>query len=266
MSPTKEQHWLIFQQDKLILRKSLSPHPFPNASEIKALKPHFLREHPLFEDDSLRIICAEVAENISIESTFDLLPLRRALESVGETWYTMAAKAYSIIHWDKNHRYCGRCGQQTRHDSDSFERHCPNCSLTFYPRISPSIIVLIEKGDEILMARSAHFMPGVYAFIAGFVEPGETVEDTVHREVMEEVGIKVKNIRYFGSQAWPFPDSLMIAFFAEYESGELTIDPVELEDAGWYKLDALPGRPSSNVSIASKLLNHYLRSKSHGHA
>lgn len=266
MTQTKTHCWLIFQQDRLLLLTEPSVTPFPSQTNIQTLKAHFLRQHLLMEDEAHIIHCAEVPETMALTPDFNPLPLRNALEAIGDDWYVLAAKAYSIIHWDKNHRFCGRCGQATTHPSTSFERICPTCSLSFYPRISPSIIVLIQDGDNILMARSPHYRPGVYGFIAGFVEAGESIEDTVHREVMEEVGLRVKNLRYFGSQAWPFPDSLMMAFFADYDGGELRIDYRELEDAGWYHYQQLPGRPSSNLSIASKLLDHYLKEKSHGHS
>lgn len=249
-----------------MLRLAPDTAPMPLAQHIQPLKSHFIREHLLTQDETTLIYCAELHEHDLIDVEFTKVPLRRALETLGDAWFVMAAKAANIIQWDKNHQYCGRCAQPTTHQSPGFERRCQPCGLTFYPRISPSIIVLIQKDDEILMARSAHFMPGIYGFIAGFVEPGESIEDTVHREVMEEVGLKVKNLRYFGSQAWPFPDSLMLAFFADYDSGTLTIDTRELEDAGWYHYSQLPGRPSSQLSIASKLLDAYLRSKAHGHS
>lgn len=257
----KKQYWLVFQQDCLLLINPEAQQPFPDDAQVLPLKANFIREHLLLQDENAAIYCAEVPETNPITNAFSAISLRNALEALGTEWYTIAAKAYSIIHWDKNHRFCGRCGQATVQPAERFERVCTTCSLAFYPRISPSIIVLIQRGDDILMARSAHFKPGVYAFIAGFVEPGETIEDTVHREVKEEVGITIKNLRYFGSQAWPFPDSLMLAFYADYDSGELTLDPFEIEDAGWYHYNHLPGRPSSQVSIAAKLLDHYLRSK-----
>lgn len=263
-STAPQKFWFIFQRDRLLLMQPHTALPFPESAQLHHIQSHFIREHLLMQDDNKLIYCAELAENEPIEPEYILLPLRQALEYLGDDWFTLAAKAYSIIHWDKNHRYCGRCGQATQHRGPHFERVCTTCALTFYPRISPSIIVLIQKGDDILMARSAHFTPGVYGFIAGFVEPGESIENAVHREVMEEVGLRIKNLSYFGSQAWPFPDSLMFAFYADYESGTLQLDPHELEDAGWYHYTNLPGRPSSKLSIASKLLDHYLRSKTHG--
>ena len=131
------------------------------------------------------------------------------------------------------------------------------CKLSVYPRISPAVIVLVERGDEILLARSPHFVPGVYSTLAGFVEPGETLEGTVRREIHEEVGVHVDNICYFGSQPWPFPNSLMIGFRADYASGDLTIDGVEIEAAGWFRRDNLPKLPFK-VSIARSLIEAFL--------
>ena len=121
------------------------------------------------------------------------------------------------------------------------------------------MIVLIHQDDHLLMARSAHFPPGVYGLIAGFVEAGESIEEAVHREVKEEVGLTIKSLVYCGSQPWPFPDSLMMAFTADYEAGEITMDQVEIEDAGWYKYDKLPGLPSMALSIAMKLIDDFVR-------
>lgn len=187
------------------------------------------------------------------------VPLKKAFEHLGLDWFPIAARAYQIIQWDQNHYYCGRCGQTTEKKPTAFERHCISCQLYFYPRISPSIIVMIRKGKQILMARKAEFPANVHALIAGFVEPGESLEDTVHREVKEEVGITVKNIRYFGSQPWPFPDSLMLAFTADYEAGEITLPDGELEAAGWYNADNLPGSPSSSISIARQLIESFVQ-------
>jgi NAD+ diphosphatase len=127
-----------------------------------------------------------------------------------------------------------------------------------YPRISPCIIVLVARGEEMLLARSAHFSPEVYSTLAGFIEPGESAEEAVHREILEEVGVHVKNVRYFSSQPWPFPDSLMLAFTADYESGEISIDPKEIEDAKWYGPENLPKLPTT-FSIARALIEQHLR-------
>lgn len=251
--------WLIFYQQQLIA-KIQPDFQLPCTSDIFDCRQCLIREHLIAHLDGTDIYCAELTDPTHLPHDFQSISLRSAVDHVDEQWYLLAAKAFSIINWDRNHQFCGRCGQATLQSAQTFERVCPNCQLNFYPRISPSVIVLITKGDQILMARSPSFPPGVYALIAGFVEPGESIEDAVHREVYEETRLKIKNLRYFGSQPWPFPDSLMMGFFAEYESGELQIDTRELEDAGWYDKDKLPGRPSFKKSIASQLLNAYLSS------
>lgn len=252
--------WFIFQGDCLLLIKD-STLQLPTKLSVDALKFTFLREHQIGKFNDVICYCAEISRELQLPPTIESIPLRKAFEVLGMDWYVAAAKAYSIIHWDKNHLFCGACGNPTIHRVGSFERVCSACNLTLYPRISPSMIVLIEKGNEILMARSPHFPPGVYGLVAGFVEMGESIEDAVHREVKEEVGIKVKNLRYFGSQSWPFPDSLMIGFFADYASGEIEIDGDEIEAAGWYAYDSLPGRPSSKLSIAGRMLDAFIKEK-----
>jgi len=231
------------------------------AFAINKIKPIFLREEKLGQLNKIDVYCAELPIDYILPAEFEAVSLRHALELLGIAWYEMIAKGSMVIQWDKNHQYCGRCAHQTIQTTGHFERICPACKLNFYPRISPSIIVRIQKDDEILMARGHHFIPGAYGLIAGFVEPGETTEDAVHREVTEEISIKIKNLAYFGSQSWPFPDSLVIAFTADYASGEILIDSTEIEEAGWYRYDQLPGRPSSSISIARKLIDDFVVKK-----
>jgi NAD+ diphosphatase len=142
-------------------------------------------------------------------------------------------------------------------------KECPGCGFLSFPRISPAVIVLVEKENRVLLARVKRFTTELYSVLAGFVEPGETLEETVRREVEEEVGIKVKNLRYFGSQPWPFPDSLMIGFTADYESGEIKIDETEIADAGWYDPDRLPTIPGK-ISIARELIDWFVNAKLRG--
>jgi NAD+ diphosphatase len=138
--------------------------------------------------------------------------------------------------------------------SDEFAMQCPTCALVAYPRISPAVMVLVRRGNDLLLARSPHFKPGVFSALAGFVEPGETLEQCAQREVLEEVNVQITNLRYFCSQSWPFPNSLMLAFFADYVSGEIQPDPREIEAAAWFSRDDLPRLPDS-VSIARRLID-----------
>jgi NAD+ diphosphatase len=174
-----------------------------------------------------------------------------------ETLAALAGKAVHIMEWDKNTLYCGRCGNETALKEEERAKKCPKCGFTSFPKISPAIIVMIEKGDKVLLARSPHFPQGKYSIIAGFVEPGESIEQAVVREVMEEVGINIKNVRYFGSQPWPFPDSLMIGFTAEHAEGDIHIDGFEIEDADWYKVDKIPNVPGT-TSISGQLIRHFI--------
>ena len=252
-------YWFIFQDDSLLLFKTDNTLLCDRESAL--MEPHFKRHLKLGRFNQVDYHSAEISNNVEISSTLHALPLRQALSLLDPDIFSVAVKAYSIINWDKNHQFCSRCGHHTVHQSLSFERTCLSCDLRFFPRISPSIIVRIKKNDEILMARSPHFPKGAYGLIAGFVDVGETIEDAVHREVLEEVGLKIKNLSYWGSQPWPFPDSLMLAFTADYASGEIVMEPNEIEDAGWYKYDTIPGLPSTSISIAMKLIEDFINTQ-----
>jgi NAD+ diphosphatase len=166
----------------------------------------------------------------------------------------LSGRAYQILDWDRNHQFCGRCGTPTVRREDERARTCSKCRRTTYPPVSPAIMVLVTDGARrVLLARKAGWAPGRYSALAGFVEPGEMLEDTVARETREEVGVEVKNIRYFGSQPWPFPHSLMIAFTAEYAGGEVKPDGVEIEEARWFDAAELPNLPAS-ISISRRLI------------
>ena len=180
--------------------------------------------------------------------------LRTLFGRFDEVLVGVASRASQIIEWDRTHQYCGRCGSATVVRSDERARACPSCRLTVYPRINPAIMVLITNGREILLARRPSAPNNRFSALAGFVEAGEALEQTVAREVREEVGVEVKNIRYFGSQSWPFPNSLMIAFTAEYAGGEVRPDGVEIAEARWFHPTELPNVPD-RISISRWLID-----------
>ncbi|MGA7595709.1 MAG: NAD(+) diphosphatase [Gallionella sp.] len=184
----------------------------------------------------------------------ELMPVRTLFSLASSEAVYLAGRAIQLLDWQKNHRYCGRCGAPTATKAGQFAMLCPACGLVAYPRISPAVMVLVGRGDELLLARSPRFRPGVYSALAGFVEAGETLEQCATREVLEEVGIEIANLRYFRSQSWPFPDSLMAAYFADYAGGEIQPDPLEIEDAKWFSRSALPALPEP-VSIARQLID-----------
>ena len=181
------------------------------------------------------------------------VPLKQAYLLLGETVFQLAGRARQLLDWRLHHQFCGRCGSPTEFFDQGRAKKCPRCALTHYPRISPCVMVAVVREHEILLARSPHFPQALYSVLAGFIEPGETAETCVHREVYEEVGVKIHNIRYLASQSWPFPSQLMLGFIADYLSGDITIDGVEIEKAEWFRKDQLPDCPSP-FSLAYHLI------------
>ncbi|MFA5236776.1 MAG: NAD(+) diphosphatase [Methanoregula sp.] len=200
----------------------------------------------------------ELSEENQLPEGRVIVGVRELYGRIPEGDLAIAAYAVRMIASAKANRFCGRCGTATVPVLTERAKRCPACGLVIYPRISPAIIVLITRGDKILLARSPRFPAGMQSVLAGFVEPGETLEHAVHREVQEEVGVAVKNLRYFASEPWPFPDSLMIAFIAEYAAGEIEIDNNEIVSAGWFCRDSLPPLPAP-MSISRALIDHWVK-------
>ena len=180
--------------------------------------------------------------------------LRALFGRFDEVLVGVASRAAQILEWDRTHQFCGRCGTPTVARTDERARICPQCRLSVYPRINPAVMVLVTDGSRVLLARKPSFPKNRFSALAGFVEAGENLEDAVVRETREEVGIEVTNIRYFGSQSWPFPNSLMIAFTAEYAGGEVRPDGVEIEEARWFDPAELPTVPD-RISISRWLID-----------
>ncbi len=180
--------------------------------------------------------------------------LRQLWQQVDGQLWAIAGRAVQIVAWDDAHRFCGRCGAATEPMADQRARHCPRCGLDAYPRLAPAVIVLVEQDDgRVLLARNASFSEPFFSCLAGFVEPGETLEEAVRREVREEVGIELCDLAYFGSQPWPFPHSLMIGFTARLASGEVHPDGQEITEAAWFPASDLPRLPGE-ISIARALI------------
>lgn len=183
--------------------------------------------------------------------------LRELYGTLDEDLFVLSGRAIQIVEWDRTHQYCGHCATPTTQLPHERAKRCPKCELVNYPRLSPAVIMLVSRDEELLLARAHRFPAGMYSVLAGFVEPGESLEETVVREVREEVGIEVKDIRYFGSQPWPFPNSLMIGFTATYASGDIAIEPQELAAAAWFSKHNLPQLPPP-LSIARKLIDWFV--------
>lgn len=201
-------------------------------------------------------------DKINISSDIIYLHARSLLDRFNRTIHQIIFRSLHLQNWHKNSQYCSCCGAQAHLSSKEFVKICSNknCNYLLFPQYSPAIIVLVSSGDRILLGRSPHFEKGMYSTLAGFIEAGETCEDAVRRELMEEVGIQVKNIQHHSVQPWPFPNSLMLGYTAEYKSGILTVNKDELEDAQWFHIDNLPTLPIKS-SIASELINDFINMK-----
>lgn len=188
------------------------------------------------------------------------IDLRSLFGRVSETEWAVAGRAVQIVEWARTHRFCGRCGEPTRHSDNDRSVVCPSCSLLAFPRLAPAIITLVTRGEgddqQALLARGANFGVPMYSCLAGFVEPGESLEQAVTREVEEEVGLVVDQVDYVASQPWPFPHSLMLGFRARWVSGDIVPDPTEIADAQWYSRDELPMIPP-HISIARRLIDDW---------
>jgi NAD+ diphosphatase len=252
--------WFLFRGSELLVWEEGDAARVPTGAERSRLGLAAGETHEAGSREGIASFTAGLDPEVEPPPGMAFHGLRKLWARLPEEVWKLAGRAVQIVEWDRNHQFCGRCGSATVRQQGELSRTCPACSLQQFPRISPAVIVRVERGDEILLARSPHFAPGVYSTLAGFVEPGESLEDTIRREIKEEVGVTVTNLRYFGSQPWPFPNSLMIGFVADYGSGEITPQEGEIEDARWFTVDGLPGLPSP-YSIARALIEEWIRKK-----
>lgn len=235
----------IFQQQQLLVDENLQlPQVEALASDIQ-----------LGTGD--QVIARDLPPEEPIPLGLQLVPIRQLLQYWNVRQFEQASRAVQLLEWRRNHRFCSHCGTPTEAHAVEYAMVCPACHYRQYPRVQPCVITVITRGeDEILLAKNARNKTSqMYGLIAGFVEVGETLEEAVRRETEEEVGIKVKNIQYLASQPWPFPSNLMIAFKAEYASGEIKLQEEEISDAQFFKLDALPEIPFKG-SIAHSMIMH----------
>lgn len=250
------EYWFVFHQDKLLTGLSDSVPVIPDRAVLACLGISSVSGHYLGDLDQHGCYCLSLDEPVELPEGYAFCNLRSLAGQIEEDVFMLAGRAYHILHWDKLSRYCGRCGSPTRMKDDERAKQCDNCGNIIYPRISPAIIIAIIKDDQILLAHNKRFPGKMYSLIAGFMEPGEEFEDTAAREVCEEVGIKIKNLKYFASQSWPFPDSLMVGFTCEYAGGEIKADGHEIEHAAWFKRGHLPEIPST-ISIAGRIIRWF---------
>lgn len=233
-----------------------------NAARVPLCDPGELRlgvtrPRPIGSIEGHSCVSGELPAYCVVPTGMAVRGLRSLHPLLPEPFFRMALRAVQILEWDRTSLYCGRCGERTREREGELVKECPGCGISWFPRTSPAVIVLVEREGKALLAHARRFTEGLYSVLAGFVEPGETLEEAVAREIQEEVGIHVTDIRYFGSQPWPFPDSFMVGFTARYESGEIRADGTEITHADWFSPNELPTIPDP-VSIARRLIDWFV--------
>lgn len=245
--------WFAFQRSHILVLDGSAAPRLPACADLSEFGLRPVRSLYLGLFGGRHAFAAEIPDTQPLPGGWSALGLRDLFALVETELAALSGRAWQLLEWERNHRYCSRCGARTEPSREERARRCPECSFTSYPPVSPAVMILVTHRGQLLLARKPAFPPGRFSALAGFVEPGERLEDAVTRETREEVGVEVKNIRYFGSQPWPFPHSLMIAFTAEYAGGELRPDGVEIEQARWFAPDSLPELPPK-ISISRRLI------------
>ena len=250
--------WFAFSGDRLLVQAREDRAELVDYAELAKLGADFESGHYLGRLEDVDCYALDLDSDLAPEGTA-LEGLRALFGRLPDEQYSVAGRAVQILLWDKTHRFCGRCGTATVNAPGERAKLCPQCGLLSFPRLSPAVIMLIQRGeDEFLLARNRAFADGFFSVLAGFVEPGESLEEAVAREVHEEVNLDIRDIRYFGSQPWPFPHQLMIGFTARYASGEIRPQADEIVEAAWYsrrgELPRLPGK----LSIARRLIDAFV--------
>lgn len=253
-------YYFVFCKDNLMLeRRTDGSYTIPLQEEPPTEVKPWTTIINIASPDGIEAKAYNIDSPVTADDRYEMCPLRQSYYKLPEALYLKAGKCAELLYWDRNTKFCGVCGGQMHFHTDISKR-CEMCGKEVWPSLAPAVIVLIRRGDEILLARGRNFKSEFYGLIAGFVETGETLEEAVKREVKEETGLNIKNIRYFDSQAWPYPSGLMIGFTADYESGELHLQQEELKKAGWFQRTNLPKLPEK-LSIARRLIDNWLENE-----
>jgi NAD+ diphosphatase len=254
--PDEEGSWVIIQGTNAVLEQTPQGLMLPSGILPEWLKP---QQTALcignWHGKPLRAIT--VSSSLALAAPFVIDTFNSVRNTLDAQTLTLAGLGKQILHWDRVSLYCQRCGAATERIPSSWGKHCSACSSDHYPHLHPCAIVLVTRGDELLLTRKPEWPPGRYSLVAGFLEFGESLEECAMREVFEETGIKTTNLRYLGSQNWPFPAQLMAGFIADYAGGEVVIEKSELEDARWFKRDQLPNLPTER-SIARWIIDSFV--------
>lgn len=252
--PSKHRRKIyLINGNKVLVRKQEVFYQLPYSEDFET--DGFLKLQKFGIDSDFLV--AGMQKDSQIPEGFSWLPVREVTRNCRDSEIRNSAFAAYQLNWDLQTMYCGRCGSETELKLGERAKICPDCGLVIYPRISPAVIVAIVKDGNLLLAHNSNFKEGFYSVLAGFMNPAESFEDCVRREVKEEVGLSLKNIKYFGNQPWPYPDSHMVAFTAEYDYGEIVVDNDEIVTAAWFKPDELPNIPGKD-SISRALIDWFI--------
>jgi len=249
-----------FRRHELLLKSTEQAAEIPRIDELDAFISTPPARHYVGAFEKRPCFCVGLSDDFGPPPGMEFKGLRGLFGLLQDELFVLAGRSFQMIQFEQIHQYCGRCGSPTEFKKDEYARICPACNLVSYAGVSPAIIVAVVKDRHLLLARSHRFPKGRYSVLAGFVEPGETLEECVRREIREEVGLEVKNIQYFGSQPWPFPNSLMIGFTAEYAGGDIVIDNNEILEANWFAASALPDIPG-RPTIARQLIDWFIQTR-----
>ena len=254
-------YWFIFCKDALVLKKlSNGEYTIPQGAQSPIETKPWSNIHKITPmDDGTEVRTYNIDMPITDNPLYEMCGLRQSYYKIPHSLYLKAGKCMEILYWDHNTQFCGVCGAPMKLHTDISKR-CTNCGKEIWPQLSTAVITLISKGDEVCLVHAKNFKTNFYGLVAGFVETGETLEEAAMREIQEEVGLKVRDLKYFASQPWPYPSGLMVGFIAKYDSGEITLQRSELSNGGWFHKDNLPVIPEK-LSIARQLLDYWLENK-----
>ena len=257
-------YWFVFNNRGELLLQKCEDGTFtiPYCERVPVAttpKTHIMNISPMDSGEQVKALQVDDV-HICADGTFEGCGLRQSYYKLSRPLYLKAGKCHELLYWDRNTQYCGVCGSPMEMDTD-ISKKCPNCGKTIWPQLATAIIVLINRGDDLLLVHAKNFKTDFYGCIAGFVETGESLEEAVRREVWEETSISIKNLRYFKSQPWPYPCGLMVGFFAEYDGGDLKLQESELSRGNWFNKNNLPTIPEK-LSLARILIDKWLEEHS----
>lgn len=255
LSEETSGYWFVLTENQLLVDSASEQIPQCSWSALYFLKEYAQQTIKIGELNGISCFMVDLGYESVTEKGFSTCTLRDYITQHDASWVGLAARAFQFAEFIKTHRFCGQCGAHMQNVGWELAMHCDTCQHRAYPRISPCVIVAIVHRGQLLLAQGKRHKGSLYSVLAGFVESGETLEEAVHREVFEEVGVKLKNLQYIESQPWPFPHQLMCGFIAEYDSGDIVIDEKEIKTAAWFPFDQLPETPGVET-ISGRLIQY----------